>query len=122
MTRLFCILLTLLFSVSGPATGANSDFWQSSIAANGAVPQVLQNKAVGAAARDAIAASRPGSLIEQNFRVTGGLRRVDVLDGATAIESKVGRTSLGTSGVGKGHPETLRTTGLNPRFAVLNPA
>ncbi len=59
------------------------------------------NQAAGNAARDAIAASRPGSLIEQNFRVTGGLRRVDVLDGATAIESKVGRTYLGTSGVGK---------------------
>jgi hypothetical protein len=48
----------------------------------------------GDAARDAIAAARPGSLIEQNFRVTGGLRRVDVLHGTTAIESKVGRTSL----------------------------
>lgn len=58
------------------------------------MPQVLRNKAAGNAARDAIAAARPGSLIEQNFRVTGGLRRVDVLDGVTAIESKVGRTSL----------------------------
>jgi hypothetical protein len=58
------------------------------------VPQVLRNQAAGNAARDAIAASRPGSLIEQNFRVTGGLRRVDVLDGLTGIESKVGRTSL----------------------------
>ncbi len=57
-------------------------------------PQILRNQAAGNAARDAIAASRPGSLIEQNFRVTGGLRRVDVLDGTTAIESKVGRTSL----------------------------
>jgi hypothetical protein len=63
-------------------------------AANSAVPQVLQNQAAGNAARDAIAATRPGSLIEQNFRVTGGLRRVDVLDGVTAIESKVGKTSL----------------------------
>jgi transposase InsO family protein len=41
-----------------------------------------------------IAASLPGSVIEQSFRVTGGLRRVDVLHGATAIEAKVGRTSL----------------------------
>ena len=57
-------------------------------------PQVLVNKAAGDAARDAIAAARPGSVIEQNFRVTGGLRRADVLDGTTAIESKVGRTSL----------------------------
>jgi RHS repeat-associated protein len=62
--------------------------------ANSAVPQVLRNQAAGNAARDAISAARPGSLIEQNFRVTGGLRRVDVLDGVTAIESKVGRTSL----------------------------
>jgi hypothetical protein len=56
--------------------------------------QVLKNQAAGNAARDAIAASRPGSLIEQNFRVTGGLRRVDVLNDTTAIESKVGRTGL----------------------------
>ena len=62
--------------------------------ANTGVPQVLRNQAAGNAARDAIAASRPGSLIEQNFRVTGGLRRVDVLDDLTGIESKVGRTSL----------------------------
>jgi RHS repeat-associated protein len=61
---------------------------------NNAVPQVLRNQAAGNAARDAIAGARPGSLIEQNFRVTGGRRRVDVLDGVTAIESKVGRTSL----------------------------
>jgi len=57
-------------------------------------PPVLRNQAAGNAARDAIASERPGSLIEQNFRVTGGLRRVDVLDGSVAIESKVGRTSL----------------------------
>jgi RHS repeat-associated protein len=54
---------------------------------------VQANKAAGDAVRDAIAA-RTGGAIEQNFRVTGGLRRVDVLDGTTAIESKVGRTSL----------------------------
>ena len=54
---------------------------------------VQANKAAGDAARDVIAA-RTGGVIEQNFRVTGGLRRVDVLDGTTAIESKVGRTGL----------------------------
>lgn len=54
---------------------------------------VQANKAAGDAARDAIAA-RTGGVIEQNFRVTGGLRRVDVVDGTTAIESKVGRTGL----------------------------
>ena len=54
---------------------------------------IQANKSAGDAARDAIAA-RTGGIIEQNFRVTGGLRRVDVLDGTTAIESKVGRTSL----------------------------
>ena len=54
---------------------------------------VQANKAAGDAARDAIAA-RTGGVIEQNFRVTGGLRRVDVLDGTIAIESKVGRTGL----------------------------
>ena len=59
-----------------------------------AKPQVLANQAAGNAARDAIAATRPGSLIEQDRRLTGGLRRIDVLDGRTAIESKVGRTCL----------------------------
>lgn len=34
MTRLFCVLLTLLFSLSGPAMGANSDFRHFAIAAN----------------------------------------------------------------------------------------
>lgn len=34
MTRLICVLLTLLFSLSGPALGANSDFGCWSNAAN----------------------------------------------------------------------------------------
>jgi hypothetical protein len=57
---------------------------------------VRANKVSGDAARDFIAA-REGGVIEQNFRVTGGLRRVDVLkegNEIVAIESKVGRTSL----------------------------
>ncbi|MBC8553940.1 MAG: RHS domain-containing protein, partial [Candidatus Brocadiales bacterium] len=54
---------------------------------------IQANKAAGDAVRDVIAA-RTGGVIEKNFRVTGGLRRVDVLDGTTAIESKVGRTGL----------------------------
>jgi hypothetical protein len=33
MTRLLLLLLTLLFSLSGPAMGGYSDFWQSSLAA-----------------------------------------------------------------------------------------
>jgi hypothetical protein len=34
MTRLLCVLLTLLFSLSGPAMGKYSDFGRSSLAAN----------------------------------------------------------------------------------------
>jgi hypothetical protein len=64
------------------------------VASTAKMSQVSINRAAGNTARDSIAAARPGSLIEQNFQVTGGLRRVDVLDGLTAIESKVGRTSL----------------------------
>jgi hypothetical protein len=37
MTRLFCILLTLLLSLSGPVMGKNSDFGRWSNAANGGV-------------------------------------------------------------------------------------
>jgi RHS repeat-associated protein len=60
---------------------------------SGARSGVQANKVAGDAARDVIAA-RTGGIIEQNFRVTGGLRRVDVLVGTAAIESKVGKTSL----------------------------
>jgi len=38
MTRMFLLLLTLLFSLSGPAMGEYSDFWQSSNAARGVKP------------------------------------------------------------------------------------
>ncbi len=44
-----------------------------------------------------LAKLQPPALIEQNLRVTGGLRRVDVLKQGTRIvacESKVGRTGL----------------------------
>ncbi|MBH3383437.1 MULTISPECIES: hypothetical protein [Pseudomonas] len=57
---------------------------------------VQSNKKSGDAARDHIAA-REGAEIEKNFRVTGGLRRVDILKKGgeiVAIESKVGRTGL----------------------------
>jgi hypothetical protein len=58
---------------------------------------VQANRAAGNAARDAIAAREAPALIEQNIRVTGGLRRVDVLkqgDKIVSIESKVGRTKF----------------------------
>ena len=38
MTRLICVLLTLLFSLSGPAMGNFGDFARSSIAAKGGNP------------------------------------------------------------------------------------
>jgi RHS repeat-associated protein len=60
----------------------------------GPTSQVQKNKAVGDAVRDDIALERGTDRIEQNFRVPGGLRRLDVVDGTTGIESKVGRTSL----------------------------
>ncbi len=43
MTRLLLLLLTLLFSLSGPAMGGYSDFWQSSNAANNAGAYVKSN-------------------------------------------------------------------------------
>ncbi|MGH3349225.1 MAG: polymorphic toxin-type HINT domain-containing protein [Nocardioides sp.] len=58
---------------------------------------VQQNKAVGDAASDAIAARYPGSGREVTLQAMSGTRRLDVLtpDGL-AIESKVGRTGLGS--------------------------
>jgi hypothetical protein len=56
---------------------------------------VLANQAAGNAARDAIVAANPGSLIEQTFQTTLGARRLDVLtQEGIGIESKVGYTSL----------------------------
>lgn len=60
---------------------------------------IQANKAAGDAIRDVIAARETPSMIEQTFTTVGGVRRVDVLklgDGTLAIESKVGRTSLGS--------------------------
>lgn len=57
--------------------------------------RIAANQAAGNAARDALSAAHPGSLIEQSFSTTAGVRRLDVLtQGGLGIESKVGRTSL----------------------------
>lgn len=57
--------------------------------------RIAANQAAGNAARDVLAASHPGSLIEQSLSTTAGVRRLDVLtQGGLGIESKVGRTSL----------------------------
>ncbi|HCT7201880.1 TPA: RHS repeat-associated core domain-containing protein [Escherichia coli] len=65
-------------------------------ASNFGKPLVQRNKTIGDKVRDMIAKERGTTLIEQNYRVTGGLKRIDVVDGVTGIESKVGRTGLTT--------------------------
>lgn len=75
MTRLLCILLTLLFSVSGPATGANSDFWQSSLAAKGT-----------GTVWDSVKATQPlyeGTAIPRSFELATGNGKVWVHGNAT---------------------------------------
>jgi Pretoxin HINT domain len=60
---------------------------------------IQANKKAGDAARDKIAAREAPALIEQSFTTVGGVRRVDVLkevDNLIGIESKVGRTALGS--------------------------
>lgn len=72
-------------------------FGQSATTSGGSSSTILANKEAGDAVRDIIAAREAPALIEQNLRVTGGLRRIDVLkqgDELVAFESKVGRTSL----------------------------
>lgn len=58
-------------------------------------PTIAANKKTGDDARDRIAARYPESKIEQTRKTPYGRRRVDVLtENMTAIESKVGRTSM----------------------------
>ena len=64
------------------------------VTSNFGKPLVQGNKTIGDKVRDIIAKERGTTLIEQNYRVTGGLRRIDVVDGVTGIESKVGRTGI----------------------------
>lgn len=42
MTRILLGLLTLLFSLSGPAVEGNAVFWQSSLAAKSGVPRITE--------------------------------------------------------------------------------
>ena len=60
----------------------------------GTLSQVQKNKKVGDRVRDEIALERGTDKVEQVFKTTGGVRRIDVLDGKIGIESKVGRTGL----------------------------
>lgn len=76
-------------SVAGP------DFVVATGVAANSGSRIAANAAAGNAARDALAAAHPGSLIEQSFTTTAGVRRLDILtQGLVGIESKVGRTSL----------------------------
>jgi len=81
-----------------PASGATARPLLRSIASAVAAEsgsQIAVNAAAGNAARDALAAAHPGSLIEQSFTTTAGVRRLDILtQSRVGIESKVGRTSL----------------------------
>jgi hypothetical protein len=79
---------------NGHAQGASVVVDRGPVAANSG-SRIALNQAAGNAARDAISAAHPGSLIEQSFTTTAGVRRLDVLTrGLVGIESKVGRTSL----------------------------
>ena len=57
MTRLFCVLLTLLFSLSGPAMGEYSDFSRWSNAARGTPSLDALSQAAGVADRGGLTAA-----------------------------------------------------------------
>lgn len=64
------------------------------LAQNAAKNQILANKTAGDLARDQLRDTYfPTGLVEQSFRTPYGIRRVDILDEAHAIESKIGRIS-----------------------------
>lgn len=78
----------------GEARPASVVVERSRVAAEGG-SRIALNQAAGNAARDAISAAHPGSLIEQTLGTGLGARRLDVLtQTGIGIESKVGRTSL----------------------------
>jgi hypothetical protein len=67
MTKLFCVLLSLLFSLNGPAMGEYSDFIRWSIAAKSAGQLGREGEA-------AIQASTGLSKNTQSFVVNGRIR------------------------------------------------
>lgn len=81
--RLSCILLTLLFSLSGPAMGGYSVFWQSSNAARNVAPRALTQADLGV----------KGTLqeLKGTFSMTDGVAtvRVDMIRGDIANPFKV---------------------------------
>jgi hypothetical protein len=60
MTRLLFLLLTLLFSLSGPAKGGYSDFWQSSLAAKKTSEIVKDVNLVGRIGRSGMTTRQAG--------------------------------------------------------------
>ena len=73
MTKLFCVLLSLLFSLSGPALGEYSDFIRWSIAAKTlpqlALPTIRQAEG-GLVIGRGSDLSRPFALAENEFRLS----------------------------------------------------
>ncbi|CAN5911172.1 hypothetical protein BH11VER1_BH11VER1_13630 [soil metagenome] len=92
MTRLLCVLLTLLFSLGGPAMGGNSDFGNSSLAAESGIrDRVLSNIAANRAATGNI---RQGlTTMDLRALTTNAAKEIDS-QGAAAFTARQGRALI----------------------------
>jgi hypothetical protein len=98
MTRLFCILLMLLFSLSGPAMGRNSDFWQSSNAARTTVGAASEGPALGGALYSESKLQQLVPYLNKRgvsvFETTGNARFIARADGTGTMYLPVNPTAL----------------------------
>jgi len=107
MTRLFLMLLTLLFSLSGPAMGEYSDFGRSSLAAK-TTSDVLLNSTKQLQSKFKHAA---------DFGVTGTANKANLSKFSSALNQHINSPGVKTiQGTYRGNPVTHHvdpSTGLN---------
>ena len=119
MTRLFCVLLTLLFSLSGPAIGACGDFGRSLLAAKEGMSLV-----------DEMAVLRQATTGKGNFGVgsassADAMRLGDAWVGNGSRVASDGRTLVSSDGLRTFRPPSAKpnspyaTTGVQANFESL---
>ncbi len=106
MTRLLCVLLMLLFSLSGPAMGENGDFGRSLLAANNGARTFTSTDPLVGSLANKIEAAYPGHVVGVNVPVRNAAGQL-VTDADILLQNAVIQVK---SGGGKGLTSQLIRT------------